>query len=151
MITEELRKIVDTLGGESAAGDDTVSELLARINAAFESGGSGGGASDVIRVPFTLTMNDETGAITGTTDAVLADALAAKAAGKVLIADAALVFSGTQTQYFCAVMSGHSGDGAALTGVAEALSSSGDKLELYVITWTAEGVAVTGKKVAVTD
>ena len=44
-IVEALKDIVTTLGGSYSADDDTISELLDRINTAFENGGGGGGSS----------------------------------------------------------------------------------------------------------
>lgn len=39
-IVEAIRQLVDTLGGSYSAEDDTVSELLEQLNAAFENGGT---------------------------------------------------------------------------------------------------------------
>lgn len=134
------------------AADD--GKVLGVVDGAWAATDAPSGGGDVLRIPFTLTMDPDTGAITGTTDVPLADAIAAKAAGKVLIADASFAYSETMTQYFCAVMNGHTGDGAALSGVSKGLSRDGDYLDLYVIAWTGDGdggVQVIGKRVAVTD
>ena len=92
-----LRDIVTTLGGTYSASDDTVSELLARIDAAYKAGGGGGSSLPAVtsddngnilrvvngewnkagyplyKVPVTVTEND--GVYSASTDASYQDAI----------------------------------------------------------------------------
>lgn len=145
-------------GGEGGAlppvtaADD--GKVLGVVDGAWAATDAPSGGGDVLRIPFTLTMDMDAGTITGTTEAVLADALAAKEAGKILIADAALDLGALGKQFFSCVLSGHTGDGASLAGVVPLLSGNGDQLELYTIAWTgdeADGVQVIGRHVAVSS
>lgn len=90
MIVDKLKKIVSTLGGSYTAKDDSVSELLEQINTAFVNGGGGGGSALPVYVPFTVTVDEETGAVSASTTANFADIKAAVAAGKNVVAEIAL-------------------------------------------------------------
>lgn len=92
MIVDKLKKIVTTLGGSYTAKDDTVSELLEKINTAFENGGGGGGGGSAlpVYVPFTLNIDGGTDTISVTTTAIFSDVKAAVVAKKNVIAEVAL-------------------------------------------------------------
>lgn len=154
-ITKSLRELIAAFGGSAAAVPNRIDKLIGKLADVVEDGGSGGGGegeSNVVRIPFTLTADPDTGTITGTTDAVIADAAAAMAAGKILIADAMLDAGGYGTQHLCAVMigtTGVSGVGVAFKACASMLSDDGTELNLYGLAWDSSGVTVHGGKAAV--
>lgn len=157
-ITKSLKDLIAAFGGSAAAVPNRIDKLIGKLADVVEAGGSGGGGgggSDVIRVPFTLTIDGETGAVTGSTTASIADADAAMAAGKILIADAAIDAGSFGVQHLCTVMTGTVGvsgsGGSAFKFAVPLISDNGDKLELYAIAWTADGVAVVSRKAAVTE
>ena len=144
-MTERLRKILRGASITPKTADE------AAVTTAIENAGGGGSGDggNVLRIPFTLTVEQETGAITGTTEAVIADAAAALDAGKILIADATLDAGAFGEQHLCAVMSGTVGDSSAFKACVSSLSDSGATLELYGIAWDATGVTVHGGSIAV--
>jgi len=108
-------------------------------------GGGGGGESEIVRVPFAIDATQAE--ITGSTDAVFADALAARKSGKLIVATGTVnVGLAGVTQYFDCIMSGIDAENdSRLEGVFLMLSGSGTKLEVYDIKWTPAGVTVTKK------
>lgn len=151
-ITKSLRELIAAFGGSAAAVPNRIDKLIGKLADVVEDGGSGGGGegeSNVVRIPFTLTADPDTGAITGTTDAVIADAAAAMAAGKILIADAMMDTGGFGKQHLCALISGVDGAAPAFKACASMLSDDGTELNLSGLAWTTAGVSVHGGKVAV--
>ena len=111
-------------------------------------GGGGGGSSDIVRVPFTLTVTG--GETSGTTDANLADTLAARSNGKVIVAVATIDLGGGIVQYIDGIMvGGTAGDNSELKSTAIALSGDGTKFEAYCIKWSSAGVEVSKKDITV--
>lgn len=107
--------------------------------------------NNVIRVPFTLTI-DEHDQISGTTTANFADTLAAKMAGKTVIAEATLTV-GVATQVFSGLMSGVTIDGQSSDNGLYATfvgtpSASATKISFPQLVWTANGVSLAEYEVA---
>lgn len=101
----------------------------------------------IVRVPFTIDATQAE--ITGSTDAVFADVLAARKAGKLVVATGTVnVGLAGVTQYFDCIMSGlDAGNDSRLEGVFLMLSGSGTKIEAYDIQWTSTGVNVAAKNI----
>lgn len=150
-MTERLRQI---LRGKNVAPKtaDEAAVAMALENAG--GGGGGGGESNVVLIPFTLTADPDTGAIKGSTNAAIADAAAALAANKILIADSTIAVGAFGTNHLRAIMTGLEGDSPAFRACVPMLNDAGTELGLYAITWTGDGedgVDVRGGKVAVTS
>lgn len=139
----------DTGGALPPVTEADDGKVLGVVDGAWAATDAPSGGGDVLRIPFTLTADMDTGAITGTTEASIADAAAAMEAGKTLIADSTLDFGAAGTNHFCVVMSGMIGASPVFKACASMLSDDGADLELYGILWTPAGVSVHGGKVAV--
>lgn len=111
-------------------------------------GGGGGGSSDIVRVPFTLTVTGE-GETSGTTDANLTDTLAARSSGKVIVAVATIDLGSGIVQYLDGIMIGGTAENnSELKSTAIAESVDGTKLEAYCIKWSSAGVEISKKDIA---
>lgn len=126
-----------------------LTELESAVKYAVDHAGSGGGgSSDIVRVPFTLTVTQE--GISGETDAVFADVLAERKNGKVIVAAAAMDFGSGIVQYLDGVMSGgEANDNSVLASTVALLNGDGTKLDVFDIKWKATGVTATKKEAAV--
>lgn len=172
-IVDALKEIVTTLGGTYAASDDTVSELLDKINAAFESGGGGGsglpavttddngkllgvtggewGKVDAptgdteVRVQFALTVDGQTGAMSATTDADLAETCSAVSAGKLVWGDVIVNGDGVESHYRGIINAdvAESGTGNRITVSVIDSVNNGLNLGVYRIKWDANGCIPT--------